>query len=174
MPIVKATNSKAFITDIDELPRSLKGIGDNLGEFAKRKAQELLSGKSSMYSGYPFRRNTLQTLASQVPPTIGPRGGIKFKPPLRGLVPILPINTRGGYTTRNSVRVAHYKDGSFIVRVTSHAAPFVLAPGGTRRMIDRQFWKTLHESVGAKAVKSHKDFLIRWDSRRPYRIPVSY
>lgn len=140
------------------LPRSLKGLGKAIEKVASEEATKLTSGRPSTPPGRPYSRH-LNLMARLL--------GIT-----RGTAPLLPINSGSGtYRTRNSKRISHNKrDGSFILRFTSKASKYVMAPDGTEVMEDRGFWDELHKRVGRKAVKLKKAHLVAWQSRQPYRI----
>lgn len=63
-----------------------------------------------------------------------------------GMMPLLPINVQSSDLI-NSARLFQVRPGVWQFQFTSpHAV--VLTPGGTKNMIDRQFWPTLNLQAG--------------------------
>lgn len=112
------------------LRRGISGMEKRTAEKARERALLLTSGTVSSATlaemGHPFGRN----------PAKGRRKGS-----MRGNLPRLPINRQTG-ALQKSLRIIPTPSG-WRLQFTAPHSPFILAPGGTRKMVARGFWSAL-------------------------------
>lgn len=117
---------RAQIARFKNAQRSAKLAHDKAArELVENKAKALLSGtvpESTIKKLHPWAR----------------RHGA-------AMLPKLPVNQHTG-RLKNSVRLVPYANGWRLI-ITAAYAPFVLAIGGTKRMMARGFWTELKKSA---------------------------
>jgi hypothetical protein len=140
----------------ERLYRSILAASEESARIAREEAEKLTSGTTSTreltQAGHPFARA---------------RGANRFGGRGRGTVslmrsyPLVPINEQSG-RLRRSWRIFRRRDpekGSVAFQLQNIApeSKYVLAPGGTARMIDRGFWNELNRRVLPKIRRKHLD-----------------
>lgn len=122
----RARRLKHGYTSIDAASQAAAAI-------AQGKAIELTSGTVSARelarAGHPFARK-----------------GSRKRAKAGRLLPALPINAQRG-RVRRGWRVFQGRAGHFVLQNIEPAARYVLAPGGTKTMVDRRFWRELNRQT---------------------------
>lgn len=147
------------------LERSIKAEHWELAKTMAYEAAKLSTGDTSSLElarlGHPFGRGKMRkTIKVGATPTVVDgkkgaklvmRGGTRHRVSLKGSVamsvPILPINRQTGKLLRGW-RLMPRRSSAMQMFILQNVAPhskFVLNPGGTKRMIDRGFWKEMHK-----------------------------
>jgi len=119
----------------DQVRRSFTVMHADMVQDMAKEAETLTSGTTSTAQlremGHPFSRRRARS-----------RGGIRKALASAGIAK-LPINRQTGRLQR-SLRVMRDGEGWRIQFVAPHAK-FVLAPGGTRKMVARGFWPEMRK-----------------------------
>ena len=140
----------------ERIYRSMLAASQESARIAREAAEKLTSGTVNSAdlrrAGHPFAKRRAAA-------RFGARG-VGGASAMRSF-PLTPINAQTG-RLRRSWRIfrrpgAEKGSIAFLLQNMSPQSKYVLAPGGTSRMIDRQFWQELDRVVLPKVRRKHLD-----------------
>lgn len=132
------------------LRRSADFVTRESAEVAAAEARKLsegrkVSARDLRRAGHPYAKNRLRRLGDR---RRGTSTGPSAAPSLFSSWPLTPLNQRSGRLARSwrvFRRAGGGADGETVYRLqnVSPESRFLLRRGGTKRMVDRQFWEAL-------------------------------
>ena len=125
--------------------RSIDAANIESAERLRKKAYALVSGnipKAILDEQHPFSRDG-HAITAVVQTRTRPNSRKKVRFSGRGSYPLTPINAHSN-RLRNSLRVFKTRNG-FRIQFTASYSKYVLRTGGTKFMVDREFWKQMQK-----------------------------
>jgi len=132
---------------------SIDAASKAAAEIAKMEAVTLTSGPTRAEgelarAGHPFRKQRLLSIGRKI------KGGASAM----SSYPLLPIGRKQNKVVRGW-RIFRIREGVYRLQNIDPVSKFVLAPGGTKRMVSRQFWQEMNRRVVPKIRKARQELL---------------